>query len=141
LLGKRTKLVAFAHISNALGTINPIQEICARAHQVGAHVLVDGAQGAAHMCADVQTLDCDFYAFSSHKLGGPMGIGALWARAEILADMPPYQGGGEMIERVELETSTYAKPPHRFEAGTPDVAGAVGFGAAVQFLQKIGAPA
>ena len=103
LLGKRTRLVALAHISNALGTVNPIQEICARAHHAGALVLVDGAQGAAHMCADVQALDCDFYALSSHKLGGPMGIGTLWARTELLADMPPYQSGGEMIERVHLE--------------------------------------
>jgi cysteine desulfurase / selenocysteine lyase len=138
LLTSRTKLVAIGHISNALGTINPVAHICERAHAVGALVLVDGAQGAAHLRADVQAVGCDFYAFSSHKLGGPMGVGALWGRADLLELMPPYHGGGEMIERVELERSTYAKPPHRFEAGTPNVADAVGLAAAIDFLESIG---
>ncbi len=138
LLGPRTRLVALNHISNALGTINPIVEVCARAHAVGAKVLVDGAQGAPHVRIDVQTLDCDFYAISGHKMCGPMGIGALWARRELLEAMPPYHGGGEMIDRVELDSSTYAKVPHKFEAGTPDAAGAVGMAAAVDFLEGIG---
>jgi cysteine desulfurase / selenocysteine lyase len=138
LLTKRTKLVALNHISNALGTINPIAEVCARAHAAGALVLVDGAQSAPHIAIDVQALDCDFYAISGHKMCGPMGIGALWARRELLEEMPPYHGGGEMIDRVELEASTYAKVPHKFEAGTPDAAGAVGMAAAVDFLEGIG---
>jgi cysteine desulfurase / selenocysteine lyase len=138
LLGPSTKLVALNHISNALGTINPIAEICARAHAAGAKVLVDGAQGAPHVRVDVQALDCDFYAISGHKMCGPMGIGALWGRRELLEEMPPYHGGGEMIDRVELDYSTYARVPHKFEAGTPDAAGAVGLAAAVEFLEGIG---
>lgn len=140
LLSERTKLVTVGHVSNALGTINPVREICDRAHRAGAVVLVDGAQGAAHLEVDVQALGCDFYALSGHKLGGPMGIGALWGRRELLEAMPPYQGGGEMIDRVELEGSTFARLPHKFEAGTPDVAGAVGLAAAVDFLDEIGRP-
>lgn len=138
LLNERTKLVALNHISNALGTINPIKEVCRRAHAAGARVLVDGAQSAPHIRIDVQDLDCDFFALSGHKMCGPMGIGALWGRAELLEQMPPYHGGGEMIDRVELERSTYAKVPHKFEAGTPDAAGAVGLAAAVEFLESIG---
>jgi cysteine desulfurase/selenocysteine lyase len=138
LLGRRTKLVALNHISNALGTINPIAEVSARAHAVGAKVLVDGAQGAPHVRVDVQALGCDFYAISGHKMCGPMGIGALWGRRELLEEMPPYHGGGEMIDRVELDASTYARVPHKFEAGTPDAAGAVGMAAAVTFLENIG---
>lgn len=138
LLSERTKLVAVGHISNALGTINPIEEIVERAKAVGALVLVDGAQGAAHTKVDVAALGCDFYAFSGHKLGGPMGIGVLWARRELLEEMPPYQGGGEMIDQVGLESSTWAALPHKFEAGTPNVSGAVGLAAAVDYLDRLG---
>ena len=138
LLNERTKLVALNHISNALGTINPIAEVCRLAHAAGALVLVDGAQAAPHIPIDVQALDCDFYAISGHKMCGPMGIGALWARRDLLEEMPPYHGGGEMIDIVQLERSTYAKVPHKFEAGTPDAAGAVGMAAAVEFLHGIG---
>ena len=138
LLNERSKLVALNHISNALGTINPIAEVCRIAHAAGALVLVDGAQAAPHIPIDVQALDCDFYAISGHKMCGPMGIGALWARMELLEEMPPWHGGGEMIDIVHLERSTYAKVPHKFEAGTPDAAGAVGMAAAVEFLQGIG---
>jgi len=140
-LAGRPRIVALGHVSNALGTIHPVREICDRAHAAGALVLVDGAQGAAHTGVDVRALDCDFYALSGHKMGGPMGIGALWARRELLDAMPPYQGGGEMIDVVELDHSTYAKPPHRFEAGTPNVAGAVGIAAAADYLDDLGAAA
>ena len=138
LLTERTKLVAFNHISNALGTINPVKEIVAAAKKVGALVLVDGAQGAVHGRVDVQALGADFYAFSGHKMCGPTGIGALWGRLELLEAMEPYQGGGEMIEFVERDMSTWAEVPHKFEAGTPNIAGAVGFGAAVDFLERVG---
>jgi cysteine desulfurase/selenocysteine lyase len=138
LLSEKTKLVAFGHISNALGTINPVREIVERAHRVGARVLVDGAQGAAHSEVDVAALGCDFYACSGHKLGAPMGIGALWARRELLDAMPPYHGGGEMIDLVEFDRSTYAALPHKFEAGTPNVGGAVGMAAAVEFMESLG---
>jgi cysteine desulfurase/selenocysteine lyase len=139
LLSERTKLVAVGHISNALGTINPVREIVERAHRVGALVVVDGAQGAAHTQVDVQALGCDFYAFSGHKLGAPMGIGVLWARRELLEAMPPYQGGGEMIDMVGLESSTWAALPHKFEAGTPNVGGAIGMAAALDYLEGLGA--
>lgn len=138
LLGERTRLVALNHISNALGTINPVKEIVARAKAVGATVLVDGAQGAPHLPIDVQDLGCDFYALSGHKMGGPMGIGALWARRELLEAMPPYQGGGEMIDTVGEAESTWAEVPHKFEAGTPNVAGAVGMAAAIAFIESLG---
>lgn len=141
ILADRPRLVAVGHASNALGTINPIREICERAHAAGALVLVDGAQGAAHCKVDVQALGCDFYVFSGHKLGGPMGIGALWARRELLEAMPPWQGGGEMIDVVELERSTWATVPHKFEAGTPNVSGAVGLAAAIEYLESLGADA
>ncbi len=141
MLGSRTKLVALNHASNALGTINPVAEVAERAHAVGALVLVDGAQGAPHLPVDVQSLGADFYALSGHKMGGPMGIGALWARKELLEAMPPYQGGGEMIDLVEDDHSTWAEVPHKFEAGTPNVAGAVGMAAAVDFLNELGAEA
>jgi cysteine desulfurase/selenocysteine lyase len=138
LLGDRTKLVALNHISNALGTINPVAEIVGKAKAVGAHVLLDGAQGAPHLPIDVRDLGCDFYAMSGHKMGGPMGIGALWARRELLEAMPPYQGGGEMIDEVHDDYSTWAEVPHKFEAGTPNVAGAVGLAAAVEYLESLG---
>jgi cysteine desulfurase/selenocysteine lyase len=131
LLSDRTRLVAVAHISNALGTINPIRRIVDLAHRHGALVLVDGAQAVPHLAVDVRALGCDFYAFSGHKVYGPSGIGVLWGRAELLAAMPPWQGGGGMIERVTLERSTYAPPPHRFEAGTPFIEGAIALGAAL----------
>jgi len=138
LLGPRTRLVGVTHASNGLGTINPVREIADRAHAIGAAVLVDGAQGAPHLAVDVGSLGCDFYAFSAHKMCGPTGIGGLWARREILESMPPYQGGGEMIARVTLNGSTWAAIPAKFEAGTPNIAGAVGFGEAVAFLEDIG---
>lgn len=137
LLGPRTRLVAVGHISNALGMVNPVAEIARRAHAVDALVLVDGAQAAPHLLADVQATGADFYAVSGHKMGGPMGIGALWARRELLEAMPPWQGGGEMISRVEWEWSTWAEVPHKFEAGTPNVAGAVGMAAAIDFLESM----
>jgi len=127
-----------AHVSNVLGTVNPIREIARIAHARGALVVVDGAQGAPHGPVDVQALGCDAYAWSGHKMCGPTGIGALWARLELLESMPPYQGGGEMIVTVTTEGATYKPPPHRFEAGTPNIAGAVGMGAAVAFLESVG---
>ncbi len=138
LLTDRTKLVGLNHASNALGTINPVAEIAAKAKAAGAIVVVDGAQGAPHLAVDVQALGCDFYALSGHKMGGPMGIGALWGRRELLESMPPYQGGGEMIDIVEDDHSTWAAVPHKFEAGTPNVAGAAGMAAAVEFLNELG---
>jgi cysteine desulfurase/selenocysteine lyase len=141
LLSPRTRIVAVAHVSNVLGTINPIAEIAAMAHQRGAVVVVDGAQGAPHLAVDVAALDCDFYAFSGHKVYGPSGIGVLYGRAELLAAMPPWQGGGGMIERVTFESTTYAPPPHRFEAGTPSIEGALGLAAALDYLTTLGVPA
>jgi cysteine desulfurase / selenocysteine lyase len=138
LLTERTKLVSITHVSNALGTINPVTEIARRAHEAGALLLVDGAQSAPHLEIDLGTLGCDFYAFSGHKMCGPTGIGGLWGRRELLERMPPFHGGGDMIDTVELERSTYAKLPHRFEAGTPHIAGAVGLGAAAEFLLETG---
>ncbi len=137
-LNPRTRLVALAHVSNALGTVNPVQEIVRLAHAAGALVLVDGAQAVAHQTVDVQALDCDFYAFSGHKLYGPTGIGALYVRASILADLPPWQGGGDMIRTVSFEGTTYADGPQRFEAGTPNIAGAVVMGTAIEYLQGVG---
>lgn len=138
LLGPRTRLVSVVHVSNALGTVNPVARIVERAHAVGAKVLVDGAQAVAHQAVDVQALGCDFYAFSGHKIYGPTGIGALYARREILAAMPPWQGGGDMILTVSFERSTWADAPQRFEAGTPNIAGAVALGAAIDYLMAIG---
>jgi len=138
LLGPRTKIVSVAHVSNALGTINPVAEIARLAHAVGAKVVVDGAQAVAHAPVDVKALDCDFYAFSGHKMYAPMGIGVLWARRELLDAMPPWQGGGEMILTVTFEKTTYNVAPHKFEAGTPDVAGAVGLAAAVDYIDAVG---
>ncbi|HAT16868.1 MAG TPA: cysteine desulfurase [Gemmatimonadetes bacterium] len=138
LLTDRTRLVAVSHISNALGTVNPIREIVDQAKQVGALVLVDGAQAVPHRRVDVQELGCDFYAFSGHKMCGPTGSGGLWARRSLLESMPPYQGGGEMIRMVERDTSTWAEIPHKFEAGTPNIAGAIALGAAADFLDEVG---
>ncbi len=138
LLTDRTRMVCVTHVSNALGTINPVEEIVEAAHRAGALALVDGAQAAPHLSLDVQALGCDFYAFSGHKMCGPTGIGVLWGRRELLAEMSPYQGGGEMIEVVELEKSTYKPAPQKFEAGTPNIADAVGLAAAVEYLTRIG---
>ncbi len=138
LLGPRTRLVSVAHVSNALGTINPIRAMAEMAHAVGAVVLVDGAQSAPHIPLDVEGLGCDFFAFSGHKMCGPTGIGGLWGRRELLESMQPWMGGGDMIDRVELETSTWAKLPNKFEAGTPNIEGAVGMRAAVDFLESVG---
>jgi cysteine desulfurase / selenocysteine lyase len=138
LIGERTRLVSITHVSNALGTINPVREIARRAKAVGAVMVVDGAQSAPHLPLDVKELECDFFAFSGHKMCGPTGIGGLWGRRALLEQMPPVQGGGDMIDTVELERSTYAKLPQRFEAGTPHIAGAVGLGAAVEFLGSVG---
>ena len=138
LVGPRTKLVSVVHVSNALGTVNPVAEIVEIAHRHGARVLVDGAQAAARMPVDVQAIGCDFYAISGHKLYGPSGIGALWGRAELLEAMPPWQGGGEMIEIVTFEKTTFAPIPARFEAGTPNIAGTIGMAAALDYLDGIG---
>ena len=138
LLNSNTKLVAVTHISNALGTINPIQEMVAQAHQVGAAFLVDGAQAVPHLQPDVQALDCDFYAFSGHKMCGPTGTGILYGKEDWLHKLPPYQGGGEMIKTVTFEKTTYADLPHKFEAGTPNIGGGIALGVAVQYMQNIG---
>ncbi len=138
LLNERTRIVSLVHVSNALGTINPVKRIAEMAHAVGAKVLVDGAQAVPHMRVDVQDLACDFYAFSSHKLYGPSGIGVLYGRYELLEAMPPYQGGGEMIRRVTFERSDYAKPPTRFEAGTPNIVGPVGLAVAIDYVENLG---
>ena len=138
LLTDRTKIVAISHVSNALGTVNPVKRVAAAAHEVGALVLVDGAQGAVHMKVDVQDLGVDCYAFSGHKMCGPTGIGVLWARRDLLDSMEPYQGGGEMIHFVGRDESSWATVPHKFEAGTPNIAGAIGMGAAIDFLSGVG---
>jgi len=137
-MSDRTKLVAMAHISNALGTVLPIAEVAKLAHERGAIMVVDGAQAAPHVAVDVQALGCDFYAFSGHKLYGPTGIGVLWGKKEHLDAMPPYQGGGDMIRTVSFEKTTYADLPTRFEAGTPNIAGAVGLGAAIDYVNSFG---
>ena len=138
LFSPRTKVVAVTHVSNALGTVNPIAEIVEIAHRHGAIVVVDGAQAAPHMQVDVQALGCDFYAFSGHKLFGPSGIGVLYGRKELLEKLPPYQGGGSMIASVTFDETRYAKPPARFEAGTPNITGAIGLGAAIDYVEGIG---
>jgi cysteine desulfurase/selenocysteine lyase len=138
LLTPEVKLFAFTHVSNSLGTINPVAELCRQARALGAITLVDAAQSAGHLPVDVQELGCDFLAFSGHKMCGPTGIGVLYGRAEILEKMPPWHGGGEMIVSVTLEKSTYKKAPHRFEAGTPNIAGAIGLAAAIEYLESIG---
>lgn len=138
LLSHRTKIVAVTHVSNALGTVNPIKEIVRRAHQKGAKVLVDGAQAAPHMSVDVQDLDADFYVFSVHKLYGPTGIGVLYGKEALLNEMPPYQGGGDMIEQVTFEKTTYQGLPMKFEAGTPMIAEVIGLGVSIDYLEKVG---
>jgi cysteine desulfurase / selenocysteine lyase len=138
LLTTEVKLFAFTHISNSLGTINPVSELCRKARAVGALTLVDAAQSAGHLPVNVQELGCDFLAFSGHKMCGPTGIGALYGRREILDSMPPWHGGGEMIVSVTLEKSAFKKAPHRFEAGTPNIAGAIGLAAAIQYIEQIG---
>ena len=138
LLNPRTKMVAVTHVSNALGTINPVGEIIAMAHRAGALALIDGAQAAPHLKVDVQALDADFYALSGHKMVGPTGIGILYGKSKLLNAMPPYQGGGDMIKTVTFEKTTYADLPYKFEAGTPNIAGGIGLGAAVDYLSHIG---
>ena len=138
LLGEKTKLVGVTHVSNALGTVNPIQSICSAAHEVGARVLVDGAQAAPHAPVDVQALGCDFYVFSGHKVYAPTGIGALYGRLDVLEAMPPYEGGGDMIRSVRFEGTTYAPVPAKFEAGTPNISGAVALGVALEWMMAIG---
>ena len=138
LLGPRTKMVALAHVSNALGTINPVRQMIEMAHGVGAAVLIDGAQAAPHLKVDVRDLDCDFYAFSGHKVFGPTGIGVLYGKARLLDAMPPWQGGGDMIRSVTFEKTTYNDPPYKFEAGTPHIAGAIGLAAALEYVTGIG---
>ncbi|HTE50395.1 MAG TPA: SufS family cysteine desulfurase [Kofleriaceae bacterium] len=137
LLDRRVRMVAVSHMSNVLGTVAPVAEIARLAHGVGALLLVDGAQAAAHLPVDVGALGCDFYAFSGHKVHGPTGIGVLWGRARLLEAMPPWQGGGEMVTSVDLQGARFREPPYRFEAGTPDIAGAIGLGAALAYLGRI----
>jgi len=137
-IGPRTKIVSLAHVSNVTGTVNPIASIARAAHAAGAVLVVDGAQSAPHMGVDVQKLECDFFAFSSHKCYGPTGVGALYGKKALLAKMPPIQGGGDMIARVDLDRTAYADPPLRFEAGTPIIAGVIGFKRALEFIEEIG---
>ncbi len=138
LLSERTKLVSVAHIANATGTINPIEEIISLSHKAGAKVLIDGAQAASHLPLNVEALDVDFYAFSGHKMYGPTGIGVLYGKRELLKDMPPFIGGGDMIETVTMEESTFQDPPLRFEAGTPSIAEVIGLGAAIDYIESLG---
>lgn len=138
LMGSKTKLLALTHISNTLGTINPVKQITGMAHEKGITVLIDGAQALSHMQVDVQDIGCDFYTFSAHKIYGPMGIGGLYGREEVLSTMPPYQGGGEMIKSVSFEHTTYNELPYKFEAGTPNVGGTIAFGAAIAYVNSIG---
>jgi cysteine desulfurase/selenocysteine lyase len=141
LIGPRTKLVSVVHASNVLGTINPVAEIAAMAHEAGALMLVDGAQSAPHLPLDVTALDCDFFAYSAHKMLGPTGVGVLWAREGLLETMDPFLGGGEMISLVKPDHSTWADVPHKFEAGTPNIADVIAFGAALDYLSDLGMPA
>lgn len=138
LLNEKTKFVAMGHVSNAIGTINPVKQMIEMAHKHKASVLIDGAQAVPHLAVDVQDLNCDFYAFSGHKLYGPTGIGVLFGKSDLLDQMQPYHGGGEMISSVSFEKTTYKKPPHKFEAGTPSIAGAIGLGAAIDYVKSIG---
>jgi cysteine desulfurase/selenocysteine lyase len=138
LMTERTKLVALVHVSNALGTVNPVHEIISMAHRRNIPVLLDGAQAVAHMAVDVQELDCDFYVFSGHKVFGPTGIGVVYGKEQFLEAMPPYQGGGDMIKSVTFEKTTYNDLPYKFEAGTPNIAGAIGLGAALEYVSSLG---
>ncbi len=138
MLGSKTKLVSIVHVSNALGTVNPVKQMIARAHSVGAIFVVDGAQSAVHLDIDVLDMDCDFFAFSAHKLYGPTGVGVLYGKKELLESMPPFQGGGEMIKEVTLNKTTYNELPYKFEAGTPNIADVIAFKSAIQFVQSIG---
>lgn len=138
LISERTKLIAVAHVSNTLGTINPVKEIIAKARQHGIRVMVDGAQAVSHMSVDVQDMDADFYAFSAHKMYGPNGVGVLYGKKKLLGQMPPYQGGGEMISEVRFEKTTYNEIPYKFEAGTPDITGVIAFGEAIRYLGELG---
>ena len=138
MITEKTKIISVPHVSNVLGTIFPVKEISKLAHKVNAICVVDGCQGAIHLPVDVKDIGCDFYTFSSHKLYGPSGVGVLWGRSSILLEMPPFIGGGDMIDNVDIESSTYADPPHRFEAGTPPIAEVIAFGAAIDFVQAIG---
>jgi cysteine desulfurase/selenocysteine lyase len=138
LLTKQVKLFVMVHISNSLGTVNPVADLCARARKLGIVTLVDGAQSAGHMPVDVQAIGCDFFAFSGHKICGPTGIGALYGRSELLEAMPPFEGGGEMILSVEYQKTEFKHAPHRFEAGTPDISGPIGLHAAMDYLDAIG---
>lgn len=138
LLGKKTKIVAVIHVSNALGTVNPVKKIINLAHEVGAVTLIDGAQAIPHLQVDIQKLNADFYAFSAHKMCGPTGFGILFGKKSLLHSMPPYRGGGDMIDKVSFEKTTYNIPPFRFEAGTPPIAAAVGYGKAVEYLNSVG---
>ena len=138
LLSEKTKLVAVTHISNALGTINPVEELIALTHKVGAKILIDGAQATPHTKVDVQELDVDFYCFSAHKMYGPTGVGVLYGKEGLLDELPPYQGGGEMIKEVSFEKTTYADLPHKFEAGTPNISGVIAFKAAIDFITDLG---
>jgi cysteine desulfurase/selenocysteine lyase len=137
LITKRTKLVAVAHVSNTLGTINPVKEIISKAHQHGIRVMIDGAQAVKHMTVDVQDMDADFYAFSAHKMYGPNGVGVLYGKKDLLDQMPPYQGGGEMISEVRFEGTTYNVIPYKFEAGTPNIVGVIAFGEAIRYLREL----
>lgn len=138
LLSKKTKIVAVTHISNSLGTVNPVKEIITAAHEKGIPVLIDGAQAIHHTAVDVKELDCDFYAFSAHKMYGPTGVGVLYGKEELLNAIPPYQGGGDMIKTVTFEKTTYNELPHKFEAGTPNIAGGIAFGAAIDYINSLG---
>jgi cysteine desulfurase/selenocysteine lyase len=140
MLSERTRLVSVAHVSNALGTVNPVRDMIASAHRRGIPVLVDGAQSAPHMPVDVQDMDCDFYALSGHKLFGPTGIGVLYGKADLLEAMPPWQGGGDMISAVTFEKTVYNTLPYKFEAGTPHIAGVIGLAAAIEYVERIGRP-
>jgi cysteine desulfurase/selenocysteine lyase len=138
LLNSRTKIVAVTHVSNALGTVNPVRRIVQQAHQASVPVLIDGAQSVPHLAVDVQALDCDFFVFSGHKIYGPTGIGILYGKSALLDAMPPYQGGGDMISSVTFEKTIYNKLPYKFEAGTPHIAGGIGLGCAIEYLNRVG---
>ena len=138
LLSEKTKLVAISHISNSLGTINPIKEFIEKSHKVGAKVLIDGAQAASHISLNMQELDVDMYCFSAHKMYGPTGVGVLYGKEDVLNEIPPYQGGGEMIKEVSFKKTTYACLPHKFEAGTPNIAGVIAFKSAIEFISSLG---